>query len=95
MEELNKLISIEISLRSLESIIKTKKPKVTIWTDEGAVSSGELLIDLKNLKKNARTKLSQLKKEKAKLLKKSSDIQKFLDKEKVVDIIKKRSEIIL
>lgn len=89
MKELNKLIAIEISLKSLKSVVKASSPGITIWTGEAGVSGGEILIDLKDVKKRARDKIALLKKQKEQILRKIPkekrlEVQAFLDKDKVI-----------
>lgn len=68
MKNLNKLVTIEIALKSLSVILKSKSLKATFWTNEAAISGAEALIDLKSIKKKARLRIDILKKQKKQLL---------------------------
>lgn len=76
---------IEISLKSLDSIIKSKSLKATLWTDNAGINSAELLINLQSDKK----KISKLKQQKQRIFKKFSkekqvEINKFLKEDFVI-----------
>lgn len=68
-EKLNQLIKIEITIKALKEIIKTKNLKATLWTDDGAVESSELLIKSSDLQKTAKKKLQKLELVKKNILK--------------------------
>lgn len=64
----NRLVSLEISIQSLNSIINCSNLKATLWSDDGGIESSELIIDMAKVKKEALKRRFNLLKEKKEIL---------------------------